>query len=224
MVRKNFIYCITNRGGGGYWLPEVTITAYSPVWDNWKDWYRENNDPYLIWGGSAGNNVGGMFGPMSVSGTRKYWQNMSMGGGGFAKVGGGITLSEASTIATAIGVVNELKMRLINWGLKSASGGENPIIKYLQFSKAMGKILGRFSAGVYFYNGVLDFQKGNNMSGIHNMINTSMSLLMTEGGALGLYSGGVYFLINETVGWPEMGRRQYQIIQNNPYWWQVYAH
>ncbi len=79
MVRKNFIYCITNRsggsddrdGGGGYWLPEVTITAYS-----------ETLDPALIWGSNAGANVGGMFGPMSVSGTRKYWQNMTMGGGG----------------------------------------------------------------------------------------------------------------------------------------------
>jgi hypothetical protein len=78
-------------GGGGnssYTLPEVTITAYSPVWDNWKNWYRQNNDPYLIWGNNAGANAGGMFGSMSVSDTRRYWQNMSMRGGGSA--GGGI--------------------------------------------------------------------------------------------------------------------------------------
>ena len=71
MVRKNFIYCSTNSGGGGYWLPEVTITAYS-----------EALDPTLIWESNSGNNVGGMFGPISISGTRKYWQNMTMGGGG----------------------------------------------------------------------------------------------------------------------------------------------
>ena len=71
MVKKNFIYYITNSGGGGYWLPEVTITAYS-----------EALDPTLIWESNSGNNVGGMFGPISISGTRKYWQNMTMGGGG----------------------------------------------------------------------------------------------------------------------------------------------
>ena len=83
-------------GSGGFnspinfWvkLSEVNITAYSPVWDNWKNWYRKNNDPYLIWGKNAGANAGGMFGSISVSDTRRYWQNMSMRGGGFGGGGG----------------------------------------------------------------------------------------------------------------------------------------
>ncbi|NPA67883.1 MAG: hypothetical protein GXO50_04655 [Chlorobi bacterium] len=51
-----------------------------------------------------------------------------------------------------------------------------------------------------------------------------MSVYMVKGGPLGFYSGVVYFGINETIGWREMGRRQYQVIQNNPNWWRVYAH
>jgi len=47
-------------------------------------------------------------------------------------------------------------------------------------------------------------------------------IIMTEGGVLGMYFGTVYFIVNETVGWREMGRRQGQIMQNDPSWWRVY--
>jgi len=70
----------------------------------------------------------------------------------------------------------------------------------------------------------MDFSNGNDIEGVGNVINGVMSVYMVKGGPLGFYSGVVYFGINETIGWREMGRRQYQVIQNNPNWWRVYAH
>jgi len=83
---------------------------------------------------------------------------------------------------------------------------------------------GYYSATVYSISAYQDFQSGNDMNGIGNIINAGMSIYMTKGGALGLYSGSIYFLINETIGWQEMGKRQHQVIQNNQYWWRNYAH
>ena len=112
-------------GSGGFnspinfWvkLSEVTITAYSPVWDNWKNWYRKNNDPYLIWGKNAGANAGGMFGSMSVSDTRRYWQNMSMGRGG--KTGSGLIFGESIdiNITNTFGLAGEIGWYMDNKGI-----------------------------------------------------------------------------------------------------------
>ncbi len=87
-----------------------------------------------------------------------------------------------------------------------------------------GKIFGYGSGMIYLSLAVMDFSNGNDIEGVGNVINGVMSVYMVKGGPLGFYSGVVYFGINETIGWREMGRRQYQVIQNNPNWWRVYAH
>jgi hypothetical protein len=69
---------VSRLGGGGedgnHWF-KVNIKAHSAVW---KNWCPENSGPFLIWGKNADANVGRMFGSMSVSDTRRYWQTMSI--------------------------------------------------------------------------------------------------------------------------------------------------
>ncbi len=134
-------------------LAEVNIKAFGPWWDNFwsnlylsynsKDWYRQNNDPYLIWGSNAGNNVGGMFGPMSVSGTRKYWQNMSMGGGG----------GNRSNIANTIN------------NISSATSFTTNAVNYtLQYTKLGGDIGYSLSCSKAFLNSVKSLEPVGNVA------------------------------------------------------------
>ncbi|RLD89292.1 MAG: hypothetical protein DRJ02_01775 [Bacteroidetes bacterium] len=135
----------------------------------------------------------------------------------------GLTFSETGTMATVMGFVTQAKLWLIEYGLKSSSG-KGGITKYLKLSNGAVNFLGHYSTGVYLYKSGVSFYNQEKINGTGNLINAGMSLYMTKGGPLGIFSGSVYFIINETVGWQEMGRRQNQIIQNNPYWWRVYAH
>ena len=136
----------------------------------------------------------------------------------------GLTLSETGTMATIINYVIQGKKWLLEYGLKSSSVKGGDMTKYLKLTSRTIKFLGHFSTGVYLYKTGINFINGDNINGVGNLINAGMSFYMTKGGALGMYSGSVYFIINETVGWPEMGRRQNQIIQNDSYWWRIYSH
>jgi hypothetical protein len=49
---------------------------------------------------------------------------------GSAGGGDGLTLSETGIMATAMGISNELKMKLINWGLKGSSGWGNTMSNF----------------------------------------------------------------------------------------------
>ncbi len=35
--------------------------------------------------------------------------------------------------------------------------------------------------------------------------------------------GGLFYLVDGTIGWQEMRRRQGQVIQNNSNWWHAYS-
>ncbi len=173
MVRKNFIYCITNRsggsgdrdGGGGYWLPKVTITAYS-----------ETLDPALIWGSNAGNNVGGMFGPMPVSGTRKYWQNMSMGGGGSGEAGGsddidwGMFLKHTEKVEI-VHPINTLIGRFNYSRYSSKSIGRGPINITLTNGRRTEISIKYFGTGINFRTNIIGFSTSFlNITGGFDMI------------------------------------------------------
>ena len=80
----------------------------------------------------------------------------------------------------------ELKNRLIKWGLQGSSDWEKTFTKYTKFSKGAGSTLGYYSATVYSISAYQDFQSGNDMNGIGNIINAGMSIYMTKGGALGV--------------------------------------
>ncbi len=128
-------------------------------------------------------------------------------------------------MAAIMELANQIKLELIGRGLESSSTPlDKTMFNYLRFSKITGYFYGFYSVAVYCIYAYNDFQNGNNINGIGNILNAGMSIYMTIGGFLGLYGGGVYFLINETIGWQEMGRRQRQVIQNNQYWWQIYTH
>ncbi len=90
--------------------------------------------------------------------------------------------------------------------------------------KTLGRWTGYISGGLYAIKAGKDFNNGNYIDCTGNLISGGMSVYTVRGGALGMYFGTVYSVINETVGWREMGRRQYQITQNNSSWWRVYAH
>ena len=217
-------------GSGGFnspinfWvkLSEVTITAYSPVWDNWKNWYRENNDPYLIWGKNAGANAGGMFGSISVSDTRRYWQNMSMKGGGFGgggvdPVSGGIFAAgvQVSMIEERLGTVYssfnamQAESKALNLGLDYT----NELAKVgnaIKFARFAGYAFGVAGVSYDYYNTFLS--DNPTMSKGKFYLNATMTVIGFIG-IPGAIISGVYFGVDTFVpgGWETVSKNQYNL-------------
>ncbi len=98
------------------------------------------------------------------------------------------------------------------------------------------KQVGRFAKGIK-YGGIALFGVGAISSGIiigssfaqkdygeatKELIDLGRTSYMTFGGPVGLFCGMTYSIVDKTVGWPTMGKYQFEIIKNDPTWWRVY--
>ncbi len=87
-----------------------------------------------------------------------------------------------------------------------------------------GYIAGDVGVGAYAFKGINQFIDGNYIDATKSFLDAGMSAVFTFGGIPGFILGGAYFVVDGTIGWPEMGKRMQQNMQNNPYWWRTFAH
>ncbi|NOZ34395.1 MAG: hypothetical protein GXO80_03745 [Chlorobi bacterium] len=209
----------------GKWVEKSYLTgAY--FWDkgtNTLQLYSKNLDNWILINlGKAGASV-----KRNNDGTTN-WSNILDYTNKLATVAGFLALAEKGLKWNDLGHTATYGMRGLSGRIHSAEivtrFNRIQALRAAKWFKIGGYIAGGVGVVAYAFKGINQFIDGNYIDATKSFLDASMSAVFTFGGIPGFILGGAYFVVDGTIGWPEMGKRMQQNMQNNPYWWRTFAH